>query len=48
MAEPLDPPCADCGKTVQTLWSTAWDAYICLFCRAKRTDRELNPPVTAA
>ena len=42
MDEPLDRPCANCGKAIQTLWCLTWDAYLCMWCRARRTDHELN------
>ena len=37
-----DAACADCGKNIQVLWCQLWDAFLCVFCRANRTERDMR------
>jgi hypothetical protein len=38
----MDEPCAECPKRAQVSWCPLWNVYLCVFCRASRTEQELR------
>lgn len=38
----MDEVCETCGSDVQVVWCHAWNACLCVYCRAARNDEALR------
>lgn len=43
--ESLSAHCGTCSGIFEVTWCPAWDAWLCLGCRAIRADSELRMPL---
>ncbi len=43
--EALTARCGTCGGISEVTWCPAWDAHLCVLCRAARNDAELRIPL---